>query len=584
VNGKADAMVAYVSNELYQLKARGLRYNIIHPKDYGFDMYSDILFTSGKTVKRRPDLVKKFYRASLRGWLYAFDHLKETASIIHKHYNTQNRTKEALIYEGEVLKGHAFDEYGGFGTIIVPRLKQMVQVYLLGDLLKNDLSMDGFVYQPTIDQFHLSSKELEYLSGKDRITMCVSKEWMPYEDYVDNKHIGMVSDYLGLIQRKIGIPFTAIPTDSVKQAREYLQSGECEIISNIVPTVWGGRFHSYSIPYLNIPLSIATMSGVADEKGIPDSIAVIEETAFEEIVRVRHPDIRVVSVENGMQGLDLIKDGTVKSMLCTGGHINNMMSEHNIRDIVVNDFNGEEVGISVAVAKENDLLLGLIDKAIRSITHKEREGITSGWINVKPKPTISPNLLWTILLGFGVVVVLAVYINLFMARHNKQLTKMAGTDWLTQMPNRHSTIHKMEEFLNHSNRYSRTVSLIYFDVDNFKLVNDRFGHNVGDEVLKKMANLISNEIRVTDACGRWGGEEFVLVSLETDINESKMIAEKLRKKIEEHDFGIPIKITCSFGVAQYESEEPLEYFVHRADLALYEAKSMGRNRVVVYGT
>jgi diguanylate cyclase (GGDEF)-like protein len=140
----------------------------------------------------------------------------------------------------------------------------------------------------------------------------------------------------------------------------------------------------------------------------------------------------------------------------------------------------------------------------------------------------------------------------------------------------------MEGFINHSNRYSRTVSLIYFDVDNFKLVNDTFGHNVGDEVLKKMARLISNEIRVTDACGRWGGEEFVLVSLETDINESKMIAEKLRKKIEAHDFGVPIKVTCSFGVAQYENEEPLEYFVHRADLALYEAKSMGRNRVVVY--
>jgi polar amino acid transport system substrate-binding protein len=405
---------------------------------------------------------------------------------------------------------------------------------------------------------------------------------MPYEDYLDGKHTGIVADYMRLLQDKIGIPFLPVATDSIKQARELLRSGECEAISNVIPTAWSGRYHSYSIPYLNIPVSIATRSGEETDSEIPDSIAVIKETVFEEIVRVRYPQIKVVPVENGMQGLGLIEEGAVKGLLCTEAHISSMMSEHNIKDIVIDDFAKEEIGISIAVSKDNDLLLGLIDKAIRSITNQERQDITHGWINVKPKPTIDPGLLWKLLIGFGIVIILAVYINWLFVCHNKKLSKIAGTDWLTQLPNRHNVIRKMEGFINHSNRYYRTVSLIYFDIDNFKAINDRFGHYAGDKVLKQLAKLIISETRVTDICGRWGGEEFVLVSLETDIDESAMIAEKLRAKIEAHDFGVQIKVTCSFGVTQYESEEPLEHFIHRADLAMYEAKSMGRNRVVVY--
>jgi polar amino acid transport system substrate-binding protein len=582
VDGHTDAIVAYSSNEPYQLKLRNIKHHIIHPKDYGFDMYADILFTSRQMIKQSPDLVNRFYRASLRGWLYAFENIPEAASIIYQKYNTQGRTKQALEYEGTVLKEHAYDEYGGFGTITIPRLREMAQVYLLADILNKGMELRDFIYHPPLSQLYLSSKELEYIGNKSRIKLCVKKDWMPYEGYMAEKHAGIVADYMKLLQDKIGIPFLPIATDSINQAREFLQSGKCEAISNVIPTVWGGRFHSYSIPYLNIPVSIATRSDGEEKSELPESIAVIKESAFEEIVRVRHPEIKVVPVTSGMQGLDLIKDGSVKGMLCTGAHISNMISEHNIKDIDVEDFAKEEIGVTVAVVKGNELLLGLLDKAIRSITNEERHDISNGWINVKPRPTVDPDLIWKMLIGFGLVIMLAVYVNWMVISHNKKLIKIAGTDWLTQLPNRHNVIRKMEGFINHSNRYCRTVSVIYFDIDNFKAINDRFGHYAGDKVLKKLANLILSETRVTDICGRWGGEEFILASLEADVDESAKIAEKLRKKIEFHDFGMQVKVTCSFGVAQYESEEPLEHFIHRADLALYEAKSMGRNRVMVY--
>lgn len=582
VSGKTDALVAYVSNEPYHLQVNGIKHNMIHPKDYGFKMYSDILFTSGATIKNRKDLVNRFYRSTMRGWLYAFENIDETASVIYEKYNTQNLTKGALVYEGKVLRGHAFDKYGGFGAITIPQLKQMIQVYLLANLLQRDVSLNRFIYQPTLSRYYLSLKELDYISSKESISVCVRKGWMPYEDYVDGKHIGIIADYLKLLQNKIGVPFVQIPTESTQQAWDFVQSGKCELISNVIPTAWATGPGRYSISYLNIPLSIATRNGLKGKHVIPETIAVTKETALEEIIRVRYPDVSVIPVDSSVEGLGLIKKGKAKGLLCTDAHISSVMSEQNIKNIVIDDFAEEDIGISVAVAIDNELLLRLANKAIRSITYNERHDIANNWINVEPKPTISPDILWKLFLGFGVVVVLAVLINWFTVRSNKQLSKIAGTDWLTQLPNRHSLIHKIEEFIHHSNRYSRTVSIIYFDIDDFKMINDRFGHNVGDEVLKKMARLIDSVTRVTDACGRWGGEEFILVSLESSLQESQQIAEKLRRKIEVYDFGIPVNVTCSFGVAQYESEEPLEHFIHRADMALYEAKNTGRNRVVVY--
>ncbi len=582
VSGKTDAMVAYVSNEPYQLQVNGIQHNIIHPQSFGFKMYSDILFTSGATIKNRKDLVDRFYRATVRGWLYAFENIYEAATVIYEKYNTQNLSKGALVYEGDVLKKYAFDGYGGFGAIDIHRFKQMIQVYLLTNLLHDDVSLKGFAYQPTLSRFHLSLKELEYISSKESINVCVRKGWMPYEDYVDGKHKGIVADYLKLLQKKIGVPFVQIPTDSVQQAWAFVQSGECELISNVIPTAWGNSPGIFSISYLHIPLSIATKDGLQGKHAIPDSIAVTMQTALEEIIRARHPEINIIPVLNSVQGLSLIENGKAKGMLCTNAHLSSVISEMNIEKIVIDDFADEDVGISVAVAKDSDLLLRLVNKAIRSITYNERQNITNSWINVKPKPTISPDLLWKLFFGFGVVFVAALLVNWFAVRRNKQLSKIAGTDWLTQLPNRHRLIHKLEEFINHANRYSRTVSIIYFDIDNFKMINDRFGHNVGDDVLKELAKLIKSETRVTDACARWGGEEFILVSLESGIFESQQIAEKLRHKIELHDFGLPIKITCSFGVAQYEEEEPVDHFINRADLALYEAKGAGRNRVVVY--
>ncbi len=120
-----------------------------------------------------------------------------------------------------------------------------------------------------------------------------------------------------------------------------------------------------------------------------------------------------------------------------------------------------------------------------------------------------------------------------------------------------------------------------FDLDHFKRINNTYGHNAGDEVLKTVAGIVKNNIRVTDIFARVGGEEFTVLAPAIGLEGAKVVAEKLRKSIESRIFETVGTITASFGVAEFNRDEKSEVLIKRTDNALYEAKKHGRNRVVI---
>ncbi|MCJ7765369.1 MAG: GGDEF domain-containing protein, partial [Thiovulaceae bacterium] len=117
------------------------------------------------------------------------------------------------------------------------------------------------------------------------------------------------------------------------------------------------------------------------------------------------------------------------------------------------------------------------------------------------------------------------------------------------------------------------------DIDHFKSINDRFGHPVGDETLVYIAQLIKEHLRSTDKAVRWGGEEFIIIYLETTADEILKLTEKLRQKIEQHVFTTAGSTTASFGATLYKNGDTKESIIKRADNALYMAKRGGRNRI-----
>jgi diguanylate cyclase (GGDEF)-like protein/PAS domain S-box-containing protein len=166
-------------------------------------------------------------------------------------------------------------------------------------------------------------------------------------------------------------------------------------------------------------------------------------------------------------------------------------------------------------------------------------------------------------------------------RAEQQLELLATTDPLTGASNRRRFEEVLHGEIARSSRYGVPLSLVIFDVDHFKRINDSHGHPVGDEVLVRLAGLIAGNIRETDVLARLGGEEFAVLAANCDADCARQLAEKLRRLIEAQAFPGAGAVTCSFGVAGYRAGDGEDALVRRADEALYRAKGEGRNRVIV---
>ena len=161
----------------------------------------------------------------------------------------------------------------------------------------------------------------------------------------------------------------------------------------------------------------------------------------------------------------------------------------------------------------------------------------------------------------------------------EDLRTLASTDKLTGIFNRRALDEALKKEIDRARRYRHPMALILFDIDHFKRINDTFGHPVGDAALSELARLVTGKIRVHDVFARWGGEEFVILGVSSNMDGCLRLAEKLRGIIEHHTFPGIEKVTCSFGVTVLRDDDTAISLVKRVDEALYAAKQNGRNRV-----
>lgn len=160
---------------------------------------------------------------------------------------------------------------------------------------------------------------------------------------------------------------------------------------------------------------------------------------------------------------------------------------------------------------------------------------------------------------------------------------LASIDPLTKIYNRYKFYEECNKLINLYNRYGTIFSIIMFDIDNFKKINDNFGHITGDNVLKTISTVVSYTIRNTDIFFRWGGDEFIILLPNTNLEGAYISAEKIREVLENTDFNSEKehvgKVTCSFGVSTIEKEVDCDELTKKIDSAMYKAKNSGKNRV-----
>lgn len=221
-----------------------------------------------------------------------------------------------------------------------------------------------------------------------------------------------------------------------------------------------------------------------------------------------------------------------------------------------------------------------------------KEGDIRGGISVSIPATamleqINENRYFIILIAIAIVGLIYAIIRYVarvfivdLNRAEQQLREIASRDFLTSLLNRREAYRQIHDEIARAERNQRPVGFILFDIDHFKRLNDSYGHNAGDEVLKQLAVKLMAALRDYDIACRYGGEEFLVVAPETGPDETFKLAERLRLTIEATDFRADtqiISITVSVGVSHFQQGDSIEKVISRADSALYRAKDRGRN-------
>ncbi len=229
----------------------------------------------------------------------------------------------------------------------------------------------------------------------------------------------------------------------------------------------------------------------------------------------------------------------------------------------------------IKLAKKEKELINFSEEA-----WKMADNLTTLMEKISEKKLIKLNqkIMFFTILSFSIIVVL-IFIVYLMVRSG--LEKATITEPMTKLYNRFYFEHQINYLYEKFKRTKKPFSAMLLDIDNFKQINDTFGHHIGDEVLKKVAHILQEESRKTDMVFRYGGEEFIILFPDSKIEEIKKVAERIRKKIEQNIQVEKRIITISGGIGEFNENMPsIQHFLRELDNALYTAKRTGKNKII----
>ena len=414
IEGNTDVMGAYISNEPYRLHEKGMKYDVLDPADYGFDLYGDLLFTSKEELRQHPMRVKAFCKATLKGWEYAFSHIEETAKLIHTKYNTQNKSLDALVYEGRVLKKYAYVDNITLGHVDINKLRRIADIYFILGLIEKDYKIDDILYTDIEDKTKpvFSQEELAWIEEHPLIKVGVHKDYKPFE-YIDAmEHKGMVPAYLDILEKKIGVRFQIEKSSSCLQIKKKIRSKELDMLGLSLPRADQTQYLNYTKPYFSFPISIITKDNVSylhDLRQLKEKkVLVTEGSITQELLSGKYPQMDFVGVPTIEQGLKMVSYGDAFAFLENIATSSHYIKANGLSNLKVSGDMGYHLELSMAVRKDWPEFTSILQKAMDSITAKEKDQIYSQWLFFDPEQEIDYYLIIKIIAGSIVLLLIPI--------------------------------------------------------------------------------------------------------------------------------------------------------------------------------
>ncbi len=461
----------------------------------------------------------------------------------------------------------------------------------LNEIRKKWLLQVHEIYEQSM--VNLTIPEKEYIYKNNSVKICVDPSWPPLDFITENgEHSGLSADLINKISMRIGTTLKLVPTKTWEQTLQFIKDGHCDIIPLMNETEASQAYINFTQPYFNFATVIATRDDASFIGGYSQlygkKVALQAYFFITEYVREHHPEIQIIEVENTQEALKLVSEQKAFATIDGLPTIVNTIETLALENVKIVGSVPQENKMKLGVRKDNDLLLSIFSKGIGSLTETEKIGLYKNWFDIDvSNQFFNRSLIVKIVTGFSIIFSLLLWRQFTLGKYTRKLKALnvklhysSTMDHLTKVFNRKSIEKHLVTETKRAELTADPLTIVFFDIDHFKSINDTFGHPTGDSVLQQLAAHVKSSTRNTDHFGRWGGEEFLIVLPNTNHSGAGKLINNLKNSIESFNFGIDKTITVSFGIGQYKDNETPGQLLSRVDDCLYEAKKLGRNTIV----
>lgn len=637
IDGTTDAMASYISNEPFTLKEKNIKFTILNPSQYGYDIYGDLLYTSEKELNEFPQRTRKFVQASRKGWFEAFNNIEETSEFIFNNYNKQNKSLKSLIYEGNALKDLWCDNHRIGSILNYKSFEKLSDLYVLNNIIESKPDLIKF-----LDPLHFNREKLTIGILAKRGVDHAMEKWTPLvqhinfelskyfisikalsfeeiEDAVKNESIDFVlTNSMQYVQLEAKYGTSRMATLQSNSPKGLISKYGAVIFTHIdnknINTLSNVRHKTFAA------VNPVSFGGWIMAKKMFTDYSIYPED-FKSLKFLQTHDSVVEAVLNKSIEVGTVRTDTLEHLASTGKinmediKILHPMKHTNFPYLISTELYPEWSFAKIAKTENevsNAILSDLLNPA-----HK-KDALINSWsipLNYKPIHDLLKTLklapyipikvgyktmieeFYIVLIILIAIMILLLFFNRYLntmvhkrtqalQEANKALEVLAQTDELTQIANRRQFLKISEHYFNIAKRNNTPLLLLAIDIDWFKQVNDTYGHDVGDEVLKFFARTIECKLRKSDLFGRVGGEEFSILLQNTSEKDAMNLANKLRESIENTPYISEkhgeIYFTVSIGLCELSQKHNcFSELMKNADEALYKAKTQGRNKATL---
>lgn len=424
---KSDGIVGYLSNQPYFLDEQKSAYKIYNPKDYGFDFYGDLLYTSTFMAQENPKVVADFIAASKKGWEYAFQHLNNSVDLVYEKYNTQNKSKEALLYEANVLM--RLSGYGyNFGEFREERVQEIAKVIaLLFPRKFVNPNLEDFIWNESEELVNYYKKG--YLKNNNTFSVCLQENLFPIDGIDNGKLSGISGDVLNKIAQQFDLILNPIYASSFKEYFENIQQKKCDILTITAEDGYkqfGNMERSQFYVDSNLVIVTKVDKPFMDTSGtLLNKKFITKYAVFKKYLNALYPNLNVEINDNIQDVVQKLENNEIDGFITDNITVDRMIQTFGYGKYKISGFLGNEKPIRGAfgVLDSKPELVEILNIGIDSFSAKELKEIKENWKVTRHSTQVDTVLVWRLILGFLVILSVVAMVVFILRRHNKELNE-----------------------------------------------------------------------------------------------------------------------------------------------------------------